>query len=41
MPLLQGLPGDDELKQLTDEVIPKIIEAAAQSGVNGYRAVLG
>ena len=35
MPLLQGLPGDDELKQLTDEVIPKIIEAAAQSGVSG------
>ena len=35
MPLLQGLPGDDELKQLTDEVIPKIIQAAAQSGVNG------
>ena len=35
MPLLQGLPGDDELKQPTDEVIPKIIQAAAQSGVNG------
>ena len=35
MPLLQGLPGDDELKQLTDEVIPKIIQAAAQSGING------
>ena len=35
MPLLQGLPGDDELKQLTDEVMPKIIQAAAQSGVNG------
>lgn len=35
MPLLQGLPGDDELKQLTDEVIPKIIQAAAQYGVNG------
>lgn len=35
MPLLQGLPGDDELKQLTDEVIPKIIQAAGQSGVNG------
>lgn len=35
MPLLQCLPGDDELKQLTDEVIPKIIQAAAQSGVNG------
>lgn len=35
MPLLQGLPGDDELKQLTGEVIPKIIQAAAQSGVNG------
>ncbi|NMM94498.1 co-chaperone YbbN [Bifidobacterium oedipodis] len=35
MPLLQGLPGDDELKQICDEVIPKIIQAAAQSGVNG------
>ncbi|NMM99099.1 MULTISPECIES: tetratricopeptide repeat protein [Bifidobacterium] len=35
MPLLQGLPGDDELKQLCDEVIPKIIAAAAQAGVNG------
>lgn len=35
MPLLQGLPGDDELKQLCDEVIPKIIQAAAQAGVSG------
>lgn len=35
MPLLQGLPSDDELKQLTDEVIPKVIQAATQAGVNG------
>ncbi|MBW3090738.1 tetratricopeptide repeat protein [Bifidobacterium miconisargentati] len=35
MPLLQGLPGDDEVKQLCDEVIPKIIQAAAQAGVSG------
>ena len=35
MPLLQGVPGDDELKQLCDEVIPKIIQAAAQAGVTG------
>lgn len=35
MPLLQGLPGDDELKQLCDEVVPKIIQAAAQAGVSG------
>ncbi|PWG62764.1 tetratricopeptide repeat protein [Bifidobacterium callitrichidarum] len=35
MPLLQGLPGDDEIKQLCDEVIPKIIQAAAQAGVSG------
>ncbi|PJM77776.1 tetratricopeptide repeat protein [Bifidobacterium felsineum] len=35
MPLLQGLPGDDELKQLCDEVIPKIIQAASQAGVSG------
>lgn len=41
MPLLQGLPGDDELKQLTDEVIPKIIQAAAQSGVNGTASYSG
>lgn len=35
MPLMQGLPGDDELTQLCDEVVPKIIQAANQSGVNG------
>lgn len=35
MPLLQGLPGDDEIKQLCDEVVPKIIQAAAQAGVSG------
>lgn len=39
MPLLQGLPGDDELKQLTDEVIPKIIQAAAQSGATALRRI--
>ena len=35
MPILQGLPGDDELKQIVDQVIPKLISVAAQSGVNG------
>ena len=33
MPILQGLPGDDELKQIVDQVIPKLISVAAQSGV--------
>ncbi|KAB5608194.1 tetratricopeptide repeat protein [Bifidobacterium jacchi] len=35
MPILQGLPGDDELKQITEQVIPKLIQVAAQAGVNG------
>lgn len=35
MSLSQGLPGSDGLKRLTDEVIPKIVETAMQSGVNG------
>ena len=39
MPLLQGLPGDDELKQLTDEVIPKIIQAAASPASTALRRI--
>ena len=35
MPLLQGLPQGDELSQIRDEVIPKIIEVAKKSGVSG------
>ena len=35
MPILQGLPGADELKQIVDQVIPKLISVDAQSGVNG------
>ena len=39
MPILQGLPGDDELKQIVDQVIPKLISVAAQSGRERYCAV--
>ncbi|OZG63001.1 thioredoxin [Bifidobacterium lemurum] len=35
MPLLQGLPSADELAQLCEQVVPKIIQAAHQSGVDG------
>lgn len=35
MPILEGLPSDDELKQITDQVIPKLIQAAQQAGVTG------
>lgn len=35
MPILQGLPGDDELDQIVDQVIPKLIAAAQQAGVTG------
>ena len=35
MPILQGLPGDEELQQVTDTLIPQIIQMAQQSGVTG------
>lgn len=35
MPILQGLPSADELTQICDEVIPKLIDVAQQSGVTG------
>lgn len=39
MPILQGLPGDDELKQVVRSGHPKLISVAAQSGVNGTAPV--
>ncbi|MBW3092429.1 tetratricopeptide repeat protein [Bifidobacterium sp. 82T10] len=35
MPILEGLPSDEELKQITDQVLPKLIQAAQQAGVTG------
>lgn len=35
MPILQGLPSDDELRQVCDRVIPQVIQLAQQSGVTG------
>ena len=35
MPILQGLPSDEELQQITDVVVPKLIAAAQQAGVTG------
>ena len=35
MPILQGLPSDDELQQITDTVVPKLITMAQQAGVTG------
>ena len=35
MPLLQGIPSTDEMAQITDQVLPKIIAMAQQAGVNG------
>lgn len=35
MPILQGLPSDEEIGQLRDEVIPQLVQVAKQSGVNG------
>ncbi|NMN01113.1 thioredoxin domain-containing protein [Bifidobacterium sp. DSM 109958] len=35
MPILQGMPSDEELTQITDTLIPQIIQMAQQSGVTG------
>lgn len=35
MPILQGVPSDDELKQVVDTVLPQIVQLAQQSGVTG------
>lgn len=35
IPIIQGLPGDQEMKQIVEQVIPQIIEAAQKSGVTG------
>lgn len=35
MPLLQGLVGDEELAQIGEQVLPKIVQLAQQAGVTG------
>lgn len=35
MPILQGLPSDEEMAQITDTLIPQVIQMAQQSGVTG------
>ena len=35
MPILQGLPSAEELTQITDTLIPQVIQMAQQSGVTG------
>ena len=41
MPLLQGLPSDDELTQIKEQVLPKIVAMAQQAGVNGTAPYAG
>ncbi|WEV42200.1 tetratricopeptide repeat protein [Bifidobacterium sp. ESL0682] len=35
MPILEGLPSDEELKQITDTLLPQIVQLAQQAGVSG------
>ncbi|KFF30580.1 tetratricopeptide repeat protein [Bifidobacterium bombi] len=35
MPIAQGLPSDDEMTQIVDVLLPKVVEIAQQSGVAG------
>lgn len=35
MPILEGLPTDEELSQITDQLIPQIIQMAQKSGITG------
>lgn len=35
MPIIEGLPTDDELAQITDQLIPQVIQMAQQAGITG------
>lgn len=41
MPLLQGVPSDQEMQQIVDEVLPKIVQVAQQAGVTGAAPYAG
>ncbi|WP_314686206.1 tetratricopeptide repeat protein [uncultured Bifidobacterium sp.] len=41
MPILQGLPAADELDQIRDQVIPRLIEVAQRAGVTGTAPYAG
>ena len=41
MPLLQGVPSDQEMRQIVDEVLPKIVQVAQQAGVTGTAPYAG
>lgn len=35
MPILEGVPSDQELAQITDQLIPQVIQMAQQAGITG------
>lgn len=35
MPILEGLPSDEELRQITDTLLPQVVQLAQQAGVTG------
>lgn len=35
MPILQGVPSNEELTQITSQVLPQLVQVAAQAGVTG------
>ncbi|MEE1295525.1 MAG: tetratricopeptide repeat protein [Bifidobacterium sp.] len=35
MPILEGMPTDEELTQITSQVLPQLVQVAAQAGVTG------
>ena len=41
MPLLQGVPSDQEMQQIVDEVLPKIVQVAQQADVTGTAPYAG
>jgi putative thioredoxin len=41
MPILQGLPSPDEMRQVTDELLPQIVQLAQQAGVTGVAPYSG
>ena len=41
MPIVQGVPGDSELEQIEQQVVPKLLQVAQQAGITGTAPMTG
>lgn len=41
MPIVQGMPTDEELRQIKEQILPQLVAAAQQSGITGTAPYMG